>query len=341
MAVPIWKDINIEVQGTTLHYRIRKDSTTGDIIYEGRAVAKPNATSVIVRINDIISDYLTHSLPSLGTEYNAGGVARTFVFEQEVSDEWEQVGTDIEVMADWSYDSSYVASRDGLSFPIRRVIDRRGAIPYSTLGQGQVAFTVVTQEGEEVEIVVYNARTADFNDDYNNDFARIADEVVAGTSVLNLHSYPYDYRQVRVGGITYDIDNSLCRRYMLYYVNAYGGWDALLADGNTQKADAYTRTTYKRDYDNTQETEGNTNVLVNQIARSFTLHTGWLDDTGGQRMHHLLGSTMMYLQDLQEGWMMPVEVNTNACEYKTYISNGRRLIDYTIKVTLAKDIERR
>lgn len=139
---------------------------------------------------------------------------------------------------------------------------------------------------------------------------------------------------------TYEIVDE-CYRYMLYYLNAMGGWDFLLIEGKDKQTDNYTRHTIGQAYNNDQSRNRGTRNYRNDIARKWELHTLWIDDEGAKNMHHLLGSTDVYLYDMQEQQLHPVTLNNSSCEYKTYKNNGNQLVRYDIEATLAQNITRR
>lgn len=132
-----------------------------------------------------------------------------------------------------------------------------------------------------------------------------------------------------------------CYRYMLYYLNAMGGWDFLLIEGKEKQTDNYTRYTIGQTYNNDQSRNRGTRNYRNDIARKWELHTLWIDDAGAQNMHHLLGSTDVYLYDMQTEQLHPITIANTSCEYKTYSNNGNQLIRYDIEATLARNIIRR
>ena len=147
-----------------------------------------------------------------------------------------------------------------------------------------------------------------------------------------------------------------CARYILYYVNAFGSWASMIVEGTAKETDEYTRTTYKRSYETDYETirksvqPRGTVELQNDYSKKFSLVTGWLTDEQAGRMHHLLGSTNVYLYDRQgSGWdngptvgeFIPVVLTDSSCEYKTYRNQGARLVNYTIEATVAQNYLRR
>lgn len=133
-----------------------------------------------------------------------------------------------------------------------------------------------------------------------------------------------------------------CWEYMLAYVNAFGAWDTLLVEGATKQTDEYTRTTFKQAYRTSASAmPRGTVVIQNDIEKKYTLVTGWLSDDQASRMHHLLGSTNVYLYDRVERRYIPVVLTNSSCEYKTYRNQGAHMVNYTIEATVAQNFTRR
>ena len=80
---------------------------------------------------------------------------------------------------------------------------------------------------------------------------------------------------------------------------------------------------------------------MNELTRGYTFRTGWLTDDESARMHHLLNSTDAYVHDLVDGTIVPVTLTGSETRYKTFRTNGRRFIDYTITAQLAQERMRR
>lgn len=339
MAVPIWKDYTLTFTGTTARYRIRVGSTSGRIIYQGLAVARPDEASCKVRINEICADYISQSLPAFGQSFTTSDFSMTFVVEWNASgSQWEPYT--VTFLYDWSYDWSYDAVRDGMSFPIAQVVDGRMLIPVTTPTGAAVTAVLTKADGTTQTVTLQAHGPADFNDDFNDDYAIFDTAAQPGTAVLDLSQY-LNVVSVTIGGHTYFVDRSGCHRYALYYVNAYGGWDALLLRGRSVETDGYQRHTAKVDYSNTTpEGRGIVNY-VNEVDKRYTLRTGWLSDLGGQRAHHLVGTTLAYLHDLLTDLLLPVNIEDSECVYKSYHGEGNRPVQYEITASVAQERVRR
>jgi hypothetical protein len=145
--------------------------------------------------------------------------------------------------------------------------------------------------------------------------------------------------KLSVNGDTYDLVDS-CSRYCLYYVNAIGGWDSFLIDGNDKKTDNITRYSTIKNFDNTK-TDFEKKNYISIINPKITLYTGWLNDDESSRMYNLLETNEAYLHDLVDGSIVPINILNNTCEYKTFTNNGKHKFNYTIEVEVAQSKIRR
>lgn len=342
MAVPIWKDYFITASGSTysgltyLDYRIKVSSS---VIYQGRTFKRPGESSFSIKMNDICADYLENVLPTLSqAEFTALSMPVTFSVEAYVSSSWTSIGS-VQFIGDWSYDYDYDPAVNGMSFPVNGHIDGRMPLVWTGLNVSTIQIQVVQTNGTTSNVYIPIAITNDFNVDYNSDFARSVRSAGSGTAVF----YPSAWSNVAkiiIQGNTFEVVTD-CARYALYYVNAYGGWDCLLIEGNTLEADNLTRYLRNAEYDNRNIQNRGIYNYVNEIAKTFTFHTGLLKDDQGCRMHHLLNSTDVYLYDIANDDMIPVIVTGNVTEYKTYRNQGNKMAQYTFQVQVAQNRIRR
>ena len=337
----IWKDYYITLANmTTADFRVCTGSYGGTVIYTGRAVAKPGATSLSIRINDICADYLRATVPNFDLRFTAGLLSLTFYVQYKATS--ASTWTDKESVTftnDWSYDYAYDASRDGYTFPISFEADPRQIILLTVpSGVNSVQATLKNEDGSTTNGVLTVRRTADFNNDYNNDYSHLSGAATAGVVQLNLGSYP-SVVQATMGGIIWKVDRTRCKDYGIYYVNAYGGWDSLSVYG-TQR-DTYKRHTYAVDYDNTKQSAQGGKDYLNETDMRFDLSTGMLTELGASRMHHLVGTNCAVVHEFATGRILPVTVVTDSVKYKTYRSEGRTPITYELEVAVAQDRQRR
>lgn len=337
-AVPIWKDYFVTLSGI---YRIIV-AETEDVIYAGDANAKPGEAIGQIRINDICADYLEHVLPTLEQAEFTRIYNPTFKVQLRVQGaggyEWVDI-TSVQFLNDWSYDYDFDPVTMGLSFPINGHVDSRMPIVWTGYEVSEVEATIYLRDGSTFRVIIPVEITADFNDDFNADFALEARAAGSGTAVFFPSEWG-DVVKIEINDSTFILEDT-CAKYALYYVNAHGGWDSFLIEGNTLETDTLKRYTREVVYDNRDIINRGIHNYVNEITKGFTFHTGWLTGDQGERMHHLINSTNVYMYDIARQQMIPVTIPANSCEYKTFKNQGNQLVNYTIQVQIAQNRIRR
>ena len=337
-AVPIWKDVFVTLgTGDSTQYRITIPDT-GDVIYSGKAFKRPGETNIYARINDVCADYIENVLPTLSqAEFTRITLPVTFKVQLRQGTQWVDITT-AQFLNDWSYDYGYDANTMGMSFPINGHIDARMPIVWTGLNVSEVTATITFKDGTTAQVIIPVEITADFNNDFNDDFSRSVRSAGSGTAVFLPDAWD-NVAKITVGNSTWEVVTN-CAEYALYYVNAYGGWDSLLIEGNTLEADTLKRYTREMVYDNRDIQNRGIDNYVNEVTKGFTLHTGWLLGDQGKMMYHLINSTDVYLYDIANEQMIPVTIPMTSCEYRTKKNQGR-LVDYTIQVQIAQNRIRR
>lgn len=127
--------------------------------------------------------------------------------------------------------------------------------------------------------------------------------------------------------------NILCDgRYVLYYLNRYGGMDSFVLEGKCVKTDNYTPYYITSTYDN-NTTEFGKKIYHNDITSTYNLITGWLKDSESENLaFNLLSSNLVYLHDIKEDKIMPVVITNTSVDYKTFRNQNNKLYNYTISV---------
>lgn len=324
MAHPIWQDYFVSAGGFSgFAYADFAIIYDGNTIYEGRAYGNPDNTDVVqIKINDICANYIRNAFPSFFPYSGSEVQPMIFTFTVVISEydtnnnEYGNGAIDVEFLNDWSYEYNRDFDNLTLTAPILRKIPRNAPLIYSAFENNEVTTesNSLSNEGDTVNVVNLA------------EFAEEADtwvDIAMGDNVTR-----------------YELTDD-CYRYMIYYLNAYGGWDFLLVEGKDKQTDTYTRHTLGQTYDNTQSSNRGTRNYRNDIVRKWELHTLWIDDAGAQNMHHLLGSVDVYLCDLEEAQLYPITLDNTSCEFKTYKNQGNQLVRYDIEATLATNITRR
>ena len=122
-----------------------------------------------------------------------------------------------------------------------------------------------------------------------------------------------------------------CAKYAIYYLNPLGGWDQLLIEGKVVKTIKLENKFYKRNFDNNTNEFENKHYLKN-LTTSYKLTTGYLTDKQAKLMPNLIETTKAYLCELDTKNYIPVLINNNSVDIKTYRNQGRKLFTYTIDV---------
>lgn len=336
MANPIWKDFYVNL-GTadSVQFRILVGD---DVIYTGKAFKRPGQANNQIRINDICADYLVNTFPNLvGTTFTVGEYV-TFVIQTLSGSSWSTKAS-VQFDNNWSYDYGYNPARQGMSVPVNGHIDIRQWVVFTAYNASTITATIKLSDGSSFDVLIPVAISDDFNADFNNDFSQSVRSTQTGTAVFDLSEWG-DVKSLTIGNKVFKVVNG-CSRYALYYVNAYGGWDSLLIEGNDAEADNLTRHIRETEYDNRNIQNRGVHNYVNEIVKTMTLHTSWLSDDESSRMHHLLNSTNVFLCDISTGDMIPVILTDTRTDYKTYKGNGGRLVNYSINVSIAQERIRR
>lgn len=143
---------------------------------------------------------------------------------------------------------------------------------------------------------------------------------VVSKSVIN-YKYSGDY--------TYEVP---CADYVLYYLNARGGWDAFVIEGTATKTDKLTQYITDQPFDNTSW-EFELNRYVTEIETTYALNTHYLtDEESANLAKNLIGSNKVYLENMIDGTIKPVVITDTSVTYQTYRTNGRKMAQYKINV---------
>ena len=317
-AIPIWKDKIVSLGSSDVNFRILKMDDSS-VIYTGKACLAPGAASVPIRINDICADYLVNALPTMSDRTFTKLIKPSFKVQKKPSSSWSDVET-IEFYNDWSYDYGF-SSPSVLSFPINGRMDKRMYILTTKLATGSISATYHKSGGTTSSRTTTVSGTKD------------------GTAAFLISAVSNTVKVV-VNGFTYNVVTD-CAKYALYYVNAYGGWDQFLIEGNEMEVDNLERFIREMEYTNTSILNRGKDNYVSEITKEWTLNTGLLTDSQAAKMHHLLNSTMVYLCDIATATFIPVIITSNTCEYKTYKNQGRRMVNYSFTIQLAQNRIRR
>ena len=327
MATPIWKGYTVsrQTEAGSLSYIIKCDGAT---IYTGKAYKRPGASDISFNIGDVCAPFLSSNaeIATAATGFMAiNEMQRTFVVEYLSG----SVLATVDFNNDWSY-SNKLPNKPYAADPVRAVVDPRQILLVSVYGAKAVSADISKTEGMDTVDLYFG-------------------DAASGVGMVKLSDYPTANRIAMFA--TDDPSNPLytqqnymvqntCVRYVLYYVNAFGGWDSLLTAGNDKRVDNYTRSTYKKVYSPADLSDRGTVNYRNDIERTISLVTDWLTDEESARMHHLFGSTNVLLHDLVDDIIRPVTITAKSWTEKSFRNNGAKLVNYQIDVTIAQDFVR-
>lgn len=315
---PIWRDRIVNLGSTDgIDYRIKLN---GAVIYAGKAFLRPGSSANEIKINSICADYLSQENTPITDDWTteAAPIYKTFVLEKYSGGTWASVNS-YPFILDYSY-----KSRTGLhnvSAPINGRCDKKQLLFFTEWIDDNLD-VVVTLPNGTTETGTFTVATAGF---YNCE--------------INLYYYPVG-TTITVGTRVYKIVSE-CGSYALTYVNAFGGWDSLLIEGNHQAAADVERMAFKKAYDTSVETDSNECNYLNSLTDKLTLHTGIMTDAESIKMSHLLGSTKILIQDLTSGNIYPVKITDNSFIKQTFRQNGNQVCKYDINVQITRDHFRR
>lgn len=324
---PIWKDY-VWIESTSDPF-IEYHLELGDeIVYAGKAYKYPGSNNVDFLINDIAENFLDNGLvfPNYGKTQVIPNYLKSFTLITSSGND-----KPITFFNDWSYKDTDLTKPYFLSDPISTLLDRRQYALCSWIlptGEGVINRHYTTPEGIGTTIDIslnqgVNGYT--YAEPLNNLLLECKSE--------------YKIAFVEAGSFTtsinYQIDTTN-KNYVLYYTNAYGGWDSLLVQGNVKKTDDIESQTYvKRVLDTSREFSKN--KYLNTITANWVLYTGYLTDEQSNKMYHLIESTNVYLHNLDEDKIIPVTITDTNMEYKTYTNQGKHRFYYTINVEASQD----
>ena len=298
-ALPIWQDIIVTLSNGAAYgsagegYLFRIIIDGDQVIYTGRSYLKPGETNAKVRINNILADYFNYFMP-LTLD---GGDYYEHIFEVEqynIEDEIWEAWSSIDVCRDWSYERTSVPLTASAQFaPITDEIHPLQYLPlWMDAGGGSITFN-------------YSSTTA-----------------VATPTVDHGHFYFYNlaaetpgFLSVDANGRNYKVGN-YCGGYVLYYINAYGGWDSLVVSGRVVRTDGITHYTRDVVYDNSNPRNRGRENYVNEIAPVLHITIGPLTTDQSSRMHHLLESPCVYVHDITRGTIRPLVLKNSSVEHK-------------------------
>ena len=147
---------------------------------------------------------------------------------------------------------------------------------------------------------------------------------------------------IRVGGAGGVVSRSFeqaqnCDAWVLYYVNAYGGWDWFIFDGQrVRETNVYTRSggAVARPLADVAARDRSTYLI--EGTRTWELASGWLTDDEAERFAlHIPGTPQAILLHIGTTDVFPVEITT--AEVQTARNDRRSPAAYTLTVQMTRE----
>lgn len=326
--LPIGRDHFASLGSSPANFTVKWESET---IYTGRAFARPGAAAPQIRLNDIVAPYLGQDVACLDAEsdgyHAAGGMMRNFkVFNASGT----QVGNDLAFYLKWENDTRGVLGRNWPHEPITgRVISSQ-------------PFIVSLYNSDNLTYDGGSGTYIRFKGDTWPTSVNVMAYIGVGNYTFQMGNYVNgdEKEYITVNGHRYDLVRDCAVRYIIYYVNGYGAWDSLLVEGAAIEGRTWDRKVLRREYRNNVDQERGRWNYANIGTRTWELHTGWISDEAATRMHHLLGSTLVYLFDIHGSVFIPVVVTDAEWRQQTYAANGGP-VDYAVHLEEAREVVRR
>lgn len=334
-----WETLNLPPVSGDTYFRILDHSVNTDpseetsgVIYDGLILDGFG----IQNLNEILSQYVNPTPISFISQLQPDNASHYTFYIYYTQDDWQTWTNDFVIINyDWSYTND---ARSVLSDPIINLVDNRQFFVYTIKsGTPDTQTTITMRIGS---IVVTSFQISGYT--YYNLVQDLSTSTYPGEFT---YAYSYDFfvdrtvpidgvNKITIGPSTYYVTNT-CYKYCLYYLNQYGGWDSLLFRGRELKTDDLARLSYKKNY-----VAGSTDFhkvdYLTTIQEKWALNTSFLDDTESSKMINLMASNKIFIHDLEEGYIAPVNITNSNCEHKNYRNQGRKMATYNIEVSASQ-----
>lgn len=323
--VPIWKDEFFLINKATATYSLVNDRT-GDVIYRGKAVKYPDKEYIEINISPLVRGYVNSSNSNFtdSRRYNmqSYSVPINIMIDDVMKANYIYIN-------DWSYDKN--PNNFMISDPIRKLCDSRQWFLYSYYRRIPDTSTTAANAGYFIYHNGGQTSSSFHISELSQTLLKLKLTTYENPTRITVSANnPTGYQETN----EFEVIDS-CYEYCLYYVNAFGGWDSLLIQGNTLKSDNITSSYYMKNFNN--NTIQFEKVKYNNVmTTNYQLYTDWFNDDEQSRLHHLLESTEVYLHNLVTDEILPVVITNNTCDWKTFSNNGKKMWYNTINVEVSQ-----
>lgn len=309
---PTWQDVFVEIPRTrdnelNITYSISvldNETKTFEVVYRGNAAFTDEDPKI--NITEIVRDYVEDNINIYG-EYGLTQKSELTKVMLNTDEEDANLVASLYYYYDYSFDKDFKFTRN---MPILNHFDTRQDIFLSFLNLPGETNTVTISAGHRPLRLTFDTPGI-----FHHKRAYREGDVIINAP---------DKRTVLTSKNT-------CAKYAIYYLNPLGGWDQLLIEGKVVKTIKLDNKTFKRNFDNNTNDFQNKHYLKN-LTTSYKFTTGYLTDEQAKLMPNLIETTKAYLCELDTNTYIPVLINNNSVDIKTYRNQGRKLFTYTIDV---------
>lgn len=312
---PIWQDIKYTFTEPIAEFSIREFNSR-EILYRGRSYQNPKLEPNSIYVNRLVENWI--NTPNFNP-YDLSAVRGGYgIFD--LLDVNGNVLQNYQFVNDWSYNiNEFKAGL--LSRPIlNNTYAIRGQyLPFSIFGDddiNDVIFGYKLNNGTEYKQ----------NRNVSNDVLHVWNDEVKS----NAQDISFAY----IGKMKIPFEEPCKNRYVLYYVNPFGGYDYFNYFVKYQEIDNLQTYEYVQDVDNTTINFGKNRYLT-EINKNIKLTTGWLKEDESKRMWYLLESNKVYLHDVVEDRIYPVVITNKTIDYKQKTSTNK-IIQYEIDLQFSQ-----
>ena len=309
---PTWQDVFVPIprisdDESNITYSVsvmNNETSEYEVVYRGNAVFTDKDPEI--NITEIVRDYVEDNIAISGEAGYTQKIDLTKVM-LNTGEEGDNLVASLYYYYDYSFDKDFKLTRN---MPILNYFDVRQNIFLSFLNlSGETNIIRISAGGRLLRLRfdtpgIFHHKLAHYD---GNIIVNAPDKSTTLTS------------------------KNTCAKYAIYYLNPLGGWDQLLIEGKVVKTIKLENKSYKRNFDNNTNEFENKHYLKN-LTTSYKLTTGYLTDAQAKLMPNLIETTKAYLFDLDTNNYIPVLINNNSVDIKTYRNQGRKLFTYTIEV---------
>ena len=309
---PTWQDVFVPIprisdDETSITYSVsvmNNETSEYEVVYRGNAVFTDKDPEI--NITDIVRDYVEDNIAISGEAGYTQKIDLTKVM-LNTGEEGDNLVASLYYYYDYSFDKDFKLTRN---MPILNYFDVRQNIFLSFLNlSGETNIIRISASGRLLRLRL------DTPGIFHNKLAHHEGNIIVNAPDKS----------------TTLTSKNTCAKYAIYYLNPLGGWDQLLIEGKVVKTIKLENKSYKRNFDNNTNEFENKHYLKN-LTTSYKLTTGYLTDAQAKLMPNLIETTKAYLCELDTNNYIPVLINNNSVDIKTYRNQGRKLFTYTIEV---------